>query len=262
MNIDIRETVNYKKVMKQYQLGPNGAIMTSLNLYSTRFDQVLELLEKRAPSVDIFLFDTPGQIEVFTWSASGQLITEALSASFPTSIVYVMDSVRCQQPVSFMSNMMYACSVMYKAALPFIVTFNKCDAAPAEKQLEWMRDAEEFMQAADDVGSYVACLSRSSALVLEEFYKNLPVACVSSSTGEGFKKFFEIVDSSVDTFHNEFVPWKKSIFEKRQAEEQATLTKGLELMSIDRSKDRGLIQPSSGRGLKEVKEVDDEEDEE
>lgn len=41
-NIDIRDTVDYKEVMRQYQLGPNGAIMTSLNLFATRFDQVLQ----------------------------------------------------------------------------------------------------------------------------------------------------------------------------------------------------------------------------
>lgn len=39
-NVDIRDTVNYKNVMKQYSLGPNGAILTSLNLFATRFDQV------------------------------------------------------------------------------------------------------------------------------------------------------------------------------------------------------------------------------
>ena len=39
-NIDIQDTINYKEVMKQYGLGPNGAIMTSLNLFSTKFDQV------------------------------------------------------------------------------------------------------------------------------------------------------------------------------------------------------------------------------
>lgn len=37
---DIRDTVNYKEVMKQYSLGPNGGIVTSLNLFATRFDQV------------------------------------------------------------------------------------------------------------------------------------------------------------------------------------------------------------------------------
>lgn len=38
--------------MKQYGLGPNGAITTSLNLFATRFDQVLGLLEKRADQLE------------------------------------------------------------------------------------------------------------------------------------------------------------------------------------------------------------------
>lgn len=39
-NIDIRDTVNYKEVMTQYGLGPNGGILTALNLFATKFDQV------------------------------------------------------------------------------------------------------------------------------------------------------------------------------------------------------------------------------
>ena len=41
--------MNYKEVMKQYKLGPNGGIVTSLNLFATRFDQVMGFVEKRAP---------------------------------------------------------------------------------------------------------------------------------------------------------------------------------------------------------------------
>jgi GPN-loop GTPase len=46
-NIDIRDSVNYQEVMKQYNLGPNGGILTSLNLFATKVDQILALLEKR-----------------------------------------------------------------------------------------------------------------------------------------------------------------------------------------------------------------------
>ena len=46
-NIDIRDSVNYKEVMKQYKLGPNGGIVTSLNLFATRFDQVMNFLDKK-----------------------------------------------------------------------------------------------------------------------------------------------------------------------------------------------------------------------
>lgn len=38
--------------MKQYKLGPNGGILTSLNLFATRFDKVLEILEKRAHELE------------------------------------------------------------------------------------------------------------------------------------------------------------------------------------------------------------------
>lgn len=37
--------VNYKNVMKQYNLGPNGGILTSLNLFATRFDQVCRRMQ-------------------------------------------------------------------------------------------------------------------------------------------------------------------------------------------------------------------------
>lgn len=55
--------------MKQYKLGPNGGIVTSLNLFSTKFPEVLKFIEKATN--EFCVFDTPGQIEVFTWSVSG-----------------------------------------------------------------------------------------------------------------------------------------------------------------------------------------------
>ena len=125
VNIDIRDTINYKEVMKQYSLGPNGGIVTSLNLFATKFDQVMKLIQKRSDSTEIAIFDTPGQIEVFTWSASGSIITETLAALFPTVVVYVVDTVRSVNPTTFMSNMLYACSILYKLRLPFIVVMNK-----------------------------------------------------------------------------------------------------------------------------------------
>lgn len=84
-NVDIRDTVNYREVMKQYQLGPNGGIITSLNLFATRFEQVLDLVERRASTLKYVLLDTPGQIEIFSWSASGAVITEMLAATMPTA---------------------------------------------------------------------------------------------------------------------------------------------------------------------------------
>jgi hypothetical protein len=60
-------------------------------------------------SVSLVLIDTPGQIEIFTWSASGTIISESLASTYPSIILYVVDTPRTTSPVTFMSNMMYAC---------------------------------------------------------------------------------------------------------------------------------------------------------
>ncbi|KAF5941017.1 hypothetical protein HYC85_022184 [Camellia sinensis] len=101
-HIDTRDTIKYKEVMKQFNLGPNGGILTSLNLFSTKFYEV-ELLNGNIyyeHPLEVFIFnnqldyvlvDAPGQIEIFTWSASGGIITEAFASTFPTIITYVVD---------------------------------------------------------------------------------------------------------------------------------------------------------------------------
>jgi GTPase SAR1 family protein len=51
-NIDIRDSVKYKQVMKEYKLGPNGAILTSLNIFAAQFDQVIKLIEDKSADIE------------------------------------------------------------------------------------------------------------------------------------------------------------------------------------------------------------------
>jgi len=214
-NIDIRDTINYHEVMRQYNLGPNGGILTALNLFTTKFDQVLSLVEKRADTVDYVILDTPGQIEIFTWSASGAIITDAMASTFPAVVAYIIDTPRTMAPATFMSNMLYACSILYKTKLPFILVFNKTDVQPHDFAVEWMQDFEAFQAALtshrdtnDEEGepTYMNSLMNSMSLVLEEFYKNLKAVGVSSVTGDGIKEFFEAVDASREEYEREYLP--------------------------------------------------------
>lgn len=56
--IDIRKTINYKELMTTHGLGPNGAIMTALNLYSAKFNEVIEEIEsnKKETRLDFRIF--------------------------------------------------------------------------------------------------------------------------------------------------------------------------------------------------------------
>ncbi|KAI9189008.1 hypothetical protein H9P43_000435 [Blastocladiella emersonii ATCC 22665] len=255
-NIDIRDTVQYSEVMKQYKLGPNGAILTSLNLFTTKFDQVLSLLDKRADSVDYVLIDTPGQIEVFTWSASGTIITDTLAATYPTVVAFVVDTPRTANPATFMSNMLYACSILYRTRLPFVVLFNKSDVTSCEFAMEWMRDFEAFqaaLHASTPEGAdppYMHSFVQSMSLVLDEFYSILTPVKFSAVTGLGARDVLDAFDTARKQYEDDYRPELERLMEERKKRDAAGKQQQVEqlMRDIALEEERGVPAAAAAKG--------------
>ena len=201
-NLDIRDTVKYKEVMTSNNLGPNGAILTCLNLFSTNIDKVISILEPKK-DLDFIVIDTPGQLEVFSWSASGKLIADSFSLLYPSILIYIIDMPRCNNPNTFSSNMLYALSIMYKMKLPLLIAFNKSDLAKDSKVIEWMNDYESLQAELKKKDDYMSTFSSSLSLLLNEFYKTIKFVKVSSKTGEGFDELIKMCDDIKSKYQDE-----------------------------------------------------------
>jgi len=286
-NIDIRDSVNYKEVMKQYNLGPNVGIMTSLNLFATKIDQILGILEKRttpdpekpnAKPIKHILVDTPGQIEVFVWSASGAILLDSLASTFPTVIAYIIDTPRTSSTSTFMSNMLYACSILYKTKLPMILVFNKTDVHDAEFAKEWMTDFEAFQAAlqqeeaggsfggfegssggASGGSGYMGSLLNSMSLMLEEFYRHLSVVGVSSMTGKGINEFFDAVAEKAKEYERDYKPELERRHQERQKEKALRREKELGRLMKDMHVSSGSKPGIPTAGLRKARAAQKDE---
>ncbi|KAJ9534177.1 hypothetical protein QJQ45_002172 [Haematococcus lacustris] len=194
-------------------------------------DTVIGLCEKaRDPPLSTIVLDTPGQIEIFTWSASGQIVTELFASSFPTVAV----------------------SILYKTKLPMILVFNKTDVMQHDFALEWMADFEVYQAALEKDGSYAATLSRSLSLVLDEFYSNLRCVGVSALTGQGMDQFCQAVSAGAAEYEQFYVPElaarqqeKADRESRRQQKEMAKVAKDLAAASLKASSSTRSGQASS-----------------
>merc|ERR1711971_733027 len=128
------------------------------------------------------------------------------ASSFPTVIAFVIDTLRCQSPHTFISNMLQACSILYKTRLPLVLVFNKCDVLGYEFVVDWLDDFNKFQEALANEDNYTASLSRSLSMVLEEFYKNLTHVGISAVTGLNIDKFFDVIKVAREEYLKYYLP--------------------------------------------------------
>lgn len=179
LTIDIRDSIDYKEIMEKYKLGPNGAINTCLNIFFANF-----IVPEPAKYT---IVDTPGQIEAFTWSSTGDM---AMALLKNTIILYVIDLPLCSNKHVFINNMIFATAIKLKFKRPVLVVFNKADCTDSTEVIKWIKDYTYFRESLQEDESELG----SMALYFEEFYNSLDYTFVSSYIGSGKDEFLSKVD--------------------------------------------------------------------
>ena len=83
-DVDVRDYVDIVQIMKQYDLGPNGSMIMANDLIASKIDDIQNEIHRVNP--DYLIVDTPGQIELFAYRASGPFFIQNIDAAEKTNI--------------------------------------------------------------------------------------------------------------------------------------------------------------------------------
>ena len=123
-DVDVRDHVDIISIMKQYELGPNGALVMANDLIASKIDNIKEQTENVNP--DYLIIDTPGQIELLAYRSSGPFILQNLTPE-EKMIVFLFDGALVNTPMNFMSIALLATSIRLRLNLPTVNVLTKTD---------------------------------------------------------------------------------------------------------------------------------------
>ena len=99
-DVDVRDYVDIVHIMKQYDLGPNGSMIMANDLIASKIDEIQNEVNRVNP--DYLIVDTPGQIELFAYRASGPFFIQNIDACEKTNI-FLYDGTMIVSPSNFIS---------------------------------------------------------------------------------------------------------------------------------------------------------------
>jgi GPN-loop GTPase len=184
-DIDVRDHVDLVSIMKQYDLGPNGALIMANDLIATKIDELQDNVAKVNP--DFLIVDTPGQIELFAYRSSGPFFVQNLSTDEKVNI-FLYDGSLITTPVNFVSVALLATSIRLRLNLPTINVLTKTDliGEKLKEILNWssnLKALEGAISKEADGETYTLTTNILRSLNLGGFAQGL--IPISNATGEG-----------------------------------------------------------------------------
>jgi len=135
--INISELVTLDEAMAEHGLGPNGAMLYCVEYLEKNFDWLVERLDEVLGSEGGYvIFDTPGQVELWTNHDSLKRIVERLmKMEYRLAAVHLSDAHYITDGSKFVSVVLLALRAMMQLEMPHINVLSKIDLLSTYGQL-------------------------------------------------------------------------------------------------------------------------------
>jgi GTPase SAR1 family protein len=185
-DVDVRNYVNVGDIMEKYALGPNGAVIMAADLIADEVENLTRDIEE--VNADFVLVDTPGQMELFAFRASGPYIVNELTKE-PKALIYLFDAVFSINPFNYVSNMFLSAAVYNRFFQPQVHLLSKIDLIPrkdAEAIATWSANSRALEDALEaQLEDTKRLFSRNMMRAITQLGLKFLLMPVSSKTNEG-----------------------------------------------------------------------------
>jgi len=193
-DMDIREWIDLKQVMEEYGLGPNGAQVACADMLAFKAKELAEVLE--GFETNYFLMDTPGQLELFSFRKSSNVLVDTLGRDRAV-IAFTFDPLVARSPEGLISQIMLKATVQFRFLVPTVSVLTKVDLLKEE-------ELETIMKRACNIDVMDSALTEgemdTQTPINLEFLRALDsmgamseLIAVSSKDGFGFGDLYNIV---------------------------------------------------------------------
>ncbi|MCD6164640.1 MAG: ATP/GTP-binding protein [Candidatus Odinarchaeota archaeon] len=193
-DVDARDYIKVEDVMLNFDLGPNGALIASVDMLTGKIDKIKEEIEELKPGY--VLIDTPGQMELFAYRSAGPLIVSALGGENQASI-YLVDPILAKNPYGYVSVLLLGISVEYRFQIPQVYVLSKSDLLEEKEKQKILGWSEDFYKLAETIDREFSGLRREMSLkilgILNEMGRPGELIPVSAARNEGLDDLYAIL---------------------------------------------------------------------
>uniref|UniRef100_A0A1I8J5H8 GPN-loop GTPase 2 n=1 Tax=Macrostomum lignano TaxID=282301 RepID=A0A1I8J5H8_9PLAT len=139
-DIDLTELVRLDEAMERLDLGPNGGLLFCMDFLLKNADWLVGRLKQFSNAY--FLFDMPGQVELYTNDQSVQQLLDHLTnkCDYRLACVHLVDSHYCTDAGKFVAVLLTSLSAMLNLQLPHVNVLSKADLIEQYGQLPFHID--------------------------------------------------------------------------------------------------------------------------
>lgn len=192
-DLDVRTIVDAREVARKYGLGPNGALVKSMDMIAERLEEIIAAIA--ASNAEYVLIDTPGQMEVFLFRDLSWRLTSHLTKLSPeTYALFVLDASVIREPEDYALLSVLSTAVQLRLGVTTAPVLNKADLAPNIRLTgDLFKDFGRIARSLREAHSLYAEMLREMLRTLLKYTKMVEVPRVVATTGEGIEDLHRLV---------------------------------------------------------------------